>query len=216
MGKVIALLFHDRGTRKGWVVSCTPRPHFTPGKEPVPIFQEAGWALGPVWTGGKSCPHRDSILDCPARSQSLYQLSYLAYSSSLSTYCQSISIITNCTYATMSKSNIMTYVNSLFTFSRSAYDIEFLFYTCCLLSIFHLDCTRWCRSTSLVHISKKFQCCWRGNYMSSVYVKKHNQFIHTTDGVTVTSLSPTDAKCGQGWSTSNRVKEDLPLLIYPT
>ena len=24
---------------------------FTPGKDPVPIVQEAGWAPGPVWTG---------------------------------------------------------------------------------------------------------------------------------------------------------------------
>jgi len=38
----------------------------TPGKEPVPLLQEAGWAPGPVWTGGKSRPHRDSIPDRPA------------------------------------------------------------------------------------------------------------------------------------------------------
>ena len=63
VGRGIALLFHDRGTRRGWVVSNTPRPHFTPGKDPVPILQEAGWVLGPLWTGGKSRPHRDSILD---------------------------------------------------------------------------------------------------------------------------------------------------------
>jgi len=49
------------------VVSSTPRPHFTPRKDPVPILQEAGWAPGPVWTGGKSRPHRDSIPDRPAR-----------------------------------------------------------------------------------------------------------------------------------------------------
>jgi len=31
-------------------------------ERPVPIVQEAGWgAPGPVWTGGKSRPHRDSI-----------------------------------------------------------------------------------------------------------------------------------------------------------
>ena len=24
--------------------------YFTPGKDPVPIVQEAGWAPGPVWT----------------------------------------------------------------------------------------------------------------------------------------------------------------------
>ena len=41
------------------MVSSTSRPHFIPGKDPVPILQEAGWAPGPVWTGGKSRPHRD-------------------------------------------------------------------------------------------------------------------------------------------------------------
>jgi len=50
----IALLFHDHGTRKGWGVSVTPRPLFTPGKDPVPIVQEAGWAPGPVWTGAEN------------------------------------------------------------------------------------------------------------------------------------------------------------------
>ena len=76
VGRGIALLFHDSGTTRGWVVSSTPRPHFIPGKDPVPILQEAGWATGPVWTGGKSRPHRDSIPDRPARSHSLYRLSY--------------------------------------------------------------------------------------------------------------------------------------------
>ena len=78
VGRVIALLLHDRGTRRGWVVSSTPCPHFTPGKDPVPILQEAGWGPGPIWTGGISRPHWDSILDRPARSQSLYRLSYPA------------------------------------------------------------------------------------------------------------------------------------------
>jgi len=79
VGRGIALLFHDRGTTRGWVVSSTPRPNFTPGKNPVPILQEAGWAPGPVWTGGKSRPHLDSILDRAVRSQSLYRLSYPAH-----------------------------------------------------------------------------------------------------------------------------------------
>ena len=39
-----------------------------PGRDPVPIVQEAGWAPGPVWMGGKSRPHWDSIPDRPARS----------------------------------------------------------------------------------------------------------------------------------------------------
>jgi len=52
-----------------WVGGSAPRPgHLYPRKDPVPILQEDGWALGPVWTGGKSRPHRDSIPDHPARS----------------------------------------------------------------------------------------------------------------------------------------------------
>jgi len=50
-----------------------------PRKDPVPILQEDGWAPGPVWTGGKSRPHRYSNPDRRARSQSLYQLSYRAH-----------------------------------------------------------------------------------------------------------------------------------------
>jgi len=79
VGTGIALFFHERGTRRGWVVSSTPRPHFTPRKDPVPILQEAGWTPGSVWMGGKSRTHRDSIPDRPANSQSLYRLSYPAH-----------------------------------------------------------------------------------------------------------------------------------------
>jgi len=76
VGRGTALPFHDRGTRRGWVVSSTPRPHFTPGKDPVFILQEAGWSPGPIWRDGKSRTQRDSIPDRPACSQSLYRLSY--------------------------------------------------------------------------------------------------------------------------------------------
>jgi len=62
-----------------------PRPHFTPGKDSVPILQEAAWAPGSVWTGRKSRPHRDSIPDRPARSQSLYWLSYPAHACTVGT-----------------------------------------------------------------------------------------------------------------------------------
>jgi len=62
----IALLFHDHGTRRGWGIRIMPRPLFNPGKDRVPIIQEAGWAPRPVWTGGENlAPHRDSI---PGRS----------------------------------------------------------------------------------------------------------------------------------------------------
>jgi hypothetical protein len=50
---------------------------FTPGKDPVPILQEAGWASGPVWTGAENLtPTGIRPPDRPARSQSLYRLSY--------------------------------------------------------------------------------------------------------------------------------------------
>jgi len=51
------------------VVSSTPRPYFTPEKDPVPIVQEAGWAPGPVWTEEKSRPTGIRSPDRPARSQ---------------------------------------------------------------------------------------------------------------------------------------------------
>jgi hypothetical protein len=72
----IALLFLDLGARRGgWSVTRPGR--FTPGKDPVPIVQEAGWAPGPVWTCAKNLPSpRIRYPDRPARSQSLYRLSY--------------------------------------------------------------------------------------------------------------------------------------------
>ena len=55
-----------------------PRPLFAPGKDPVPIVQEAGWALGPEWTGAENlAPTGIRSPDRPAHSQSLYRLSYL-------------------------------------------------------------------------------------------------------------------------------------------
>jgi len=75
VGRGIALLFHDRGTRRGeWSAAAGPGRTLPPGKTRYPFYRRLGWA-GPVWTGGKSRPHRDSIPDRPARSQSLYRLS---------------------------------------------------------------------------------------------------------------------------------------------
>ena len=75
----IALPFHDHGTRRGWGVSVTPQPLFTPGKDPVPIVQEAGWAPGLVWAGAENLtPTGIQSPDRPACSQSLYQLRYPA------------------------------------------------------------------------------------------------------------------------------------------
>ena len=50
---------------------------FTPGEDPVPIVQEAGWSPGPVWTGAENlAPTGIRSPDRPAHSESLYQLSY--------------------------------------------------------------------------------------------------------------------------------------------
>jgi hypothetical protein len=69
-GRGIALHFLDLGTRGGgW---SAPRPgRFTPGKDPVPIVQEGGWAPGTVWTCAKNlAPTGIRSPDRPARSQS--------------------------------------------------------------------------------------------------------------------------------------------------
>ena len=50
-----------------------------PRERPGTIVQEAGWAPGPVWTGGKSRPTGIRSPDRPARSQSLYRLNYPAH-----------------------------------------------------------------------------------------------------------------------------------------
>ena len=62
----------------GW---SAPRPgRFTPGKDPVSIVQEVGWAPGPVWTDAENLAPPTGIRspDLPARSESLYRLSYLS------------------------------------------------------------------------------------------------------------------------------------------
>ena len=56
----------------GW---STPHPgRFTPGQDPVPIVQYAGWVPGPVWTVAPPTGIRSP--DRPARSESLYRPSY--------------------------------------------------------------------------------------------------------------------------------------------
>jgi hypothetical protein len=58
------------------VVTVTPRPHSTPGKDPVPIVQETGWAQGRCGQVRKISPPAIRSPDLPARSQLLYRLSY--------------------------------------------------------------------------------------------------------------------------------------------
>ena len=49
VGRGTALLFHDCGTRRGWVVSSMPRPHFTPRKTQHPFNRRVGGPQG--WSG---------------------------------------------------------------------------------------------------------------------------------------------------------------------
>jgi hypothetical protein len=57
-----------------------PRPLSTPEKNPVPIVQEAGWAPGPVWKSAENLAASGiRSPDRPARSKSLYRLSYPAH-----------------------------------------------------------------------------------------------------------------------------------------
>ena len=56
VGRGIVLLFLDRDTRRGWVVSSTPRPHFTPGKDPVPICRRLGGPQGRSGRAGNLVP----------------------------------------------------------------------------------------------------------------------------------------------------------------
>jgi len=55
-----------------------PRPgRFTLRKDPMPVVQEGGWAPGSVWTGvGNLAITGIRSAEHPARSESLYRLSY--------------------------------------------------------------------------------------------------------------------------------------------
>jgi len=61
------------------VVSSTPRPHFTLSKNRYPFYRRVGGPQGRSGRAEKSRPHWDSIPDRPARSLSLYRLSYPAH-----------------------------------------------------------------------------------------------------------------------------------------
>ena len=49
VGRGIALLFRDRGSRRGWVVSSMPRPTLPPGKTRCPFYRRLGGPQG--WSG---------------------------------------------------------------------------------------------------------------------------------------------------------------------
>jgi len=65
---------------------------------PVPIVQEAGWVPGQVWTGAENLsPTGIRSLDRPARSQSLYRLSYPGRSSGIGSKICKVNVKVKCT-----------------------------------------------------------------------------------------------------------------------
>jgi hypothetical protein len=72
--------FLDLGISLRWVVSFTSQPLYLDKEALVPIGQEAGWTPELVWTTWRKVLTLPWLelrpLDCPARSQSLYRLSY--------------------------------------------------------------------------------------------------------------------------------------------
>ena len=80
VGRGIALILHDRGTRR-WVSGQQHAAAALYSRERPGTHFTGGWVgpQGPVWTGGKSRPQRDSIPERPALSQLLYRMSYRAH-----------------------------------------------------------------------------------------------------------------------------------------
>jgi hypothetical protein len=69
--------FFNLGARWEWAVNVTPRPLYSRETNPVPIVQEAGWTQNRSGRVRKISPKTGiRFPDRPARSESLYRLSY--------------------------------------------------------------------------------------------------------------------------------------------
>jgi len=67
VGRGIALLFHNRGARRGWVDSSTLRPHLTPGKSRYPFYSRLG---GPQGRSGRA----ENLVPTGIRSRTVHPL----------------------------------------------------------------------------------------------------------------------------------------------
>ena len=83
VGRGIDLFFHDQRHQKGVSVQQHAPAVLYPRERPGTHCTNAGWASGLVWTGGKSRPTGIRSPDRPARSRSLYRLSYPAHRKTL-------------------------------------------------------------------------------------------------------------------------------------
>ena len=81
VGRGIALLFHDRGTRRRWVVSSTPRPHFPPRKTRYTFYRRLGGPQGRSGRVENLVPTGNRSRTVQPVAQSLYRLSYQEFSS---------------------------------------------------------------------------------------------------------------------------------------
>ena len=79
LSRGLALFSRTFDTRWEWRGQPNAPAASIPENDPIPILKETELPPGLVWTGGKSHLHRDSNPDRPARSQSLYRLSYPAH-----------------------------------------------------------------------------------------------------------------------------------------
>ena len=75
MGRGIALLLHDSGTRRGEWSAARPGRTLSPRKTRYPLYRRLG---GPQGRSARA-ENLNSIPDRPALSQSLYRLSYPAH-----------------------------------------------------------------------------------------------------------------------------------------
>ena len=74
LGRGIALLFHDSGTRSGWVVSSTPRPTLPPGNTRYPLYRGLGGPQGRSGRAKNLSPPGFDPRTVQAVAQSLYRL----------------------------------------------------------------------------------------------------------------------------------------------
>ena len=76
----VALFFLDHSTRKRLRGQRHAPVALYPGKDPVPLLQDARWAPGPILTGTENLASTGiRSPDRPDRSQSLYRLHYPAH-----------------------------------------------------------------------------------------------------------------------------------------
>ena len=119
------------------------------------------------------------------------------FNSRLSASCNSVSVITNCTYTTMSVSNIHLFQVGLLRLFYLVLTAFRWFFT--WLSLGDVDLC-----VSLIFVTKS-QCCWSENCISHVIYHRHKPSVHVTDGLAEMSVyASLHDKCGHGLIVYNK------------